>query len=364
MSNKSVLMVIDSLANGGAQKQFSILAAGLAASGVKVYVTFYKTHSLYFEPYITANGGICLPYPRKMQGSKLRFVWFLRKIVRSKNIGTIVSYLDTPAIYCSLALIGIFDTKYIMCKRSASRSLNVSFVKKFLNRFAILSATKVVANSYAEANFLKENLNNDNAKILTIWNGYVSSHYPVKSLFSFNMKILVVARVNEAKNVLETIKALKLLNTSKNQKITLHWAGRFDCSQAYKDDIDDCLRVAELADNWCWLGHTDNITNQFSDYDALLLPSVYEGLSNALCEAMLYGLPVIATDVSDNALLIGKDERGILAENTDAESIASALHKFYQLSYEERELIAKKAKKFVTDKLSIEELINRYLQLV
>ena len=108
----------------------------------------------------------------------------------------------------------------------------------------------------------------------------------------------------------------------------------------------------------------DNITNQFSYYDALLLPSVYEGLSNALCEAMLCGLPVIATDVSDNALLIGKDERGILVKNTDAESIASAIHQFYQLPHKKRELIVKNAKKFVTDKLSIEELINRYLQLI
>lgn len=364
MSEKSVLLVIDSLANGGAQKQLSILAAGLAARGVKVYVTYYKTHSLYFEPYITSNGGICLPYTQKILGTKLRFVWFLRNIIRSKNIGAIISYLDTPSIYCSLALIGILGRKHIVCKRSFSKNLNISFFKNFLNWFAILAATKVVANSYAEANFLKERFPNRRAKILTIWNGYVSSHRSVKLSLSYNMKILVVARVNEAKNVLATIEAIKLLNASKNFKLTLHWAGRFDCSQSYMNDINEGLCATELADSWCWLGHTDNISSQFTDYDALLLPSLYEGLSNSLCEAMLCGLPVIATDVSDNALLIGNDERGILVHNTDAESIASAVRQFYQLPHETRELKVKNAKEFVTDKLSIEELINRYFQLI
>ena len=364
MDKKSVLLVIDSLANGGAQKQLSILAASLSSINVNVYVAFYKTHSLYFEDIISTHGGQCLPFVEKEDGSRWRFVRFLRTTIKINNIGTIVSFLDTPAIYCALALVGQLDKKLIVCKRNYSKYKQAGFAVKVLDRFAIFMASKVVANSHAESDFLVNSFYCTRKKVITIWNGFEEKPVSIKVSVVKSMTVLVVARVTEQKNVLATIQALGRLNLDKDTRVKLHWAGRFDCSQDYKNKIYDYLREAQLGDGWCWLGQVDDIGSYYSRYDALLLPSLYEGLPNALCEAMSCGLPVIATDICDNGRLIGNGERGVLAKDTDAESLASALSYFYGLSHQDHEKMANNAKQFVSDQLSVEEMTKSYIRLL
>ena len=364
MDKNSVLLVIDSLANGGAQKQLSILASSLSKKNLNVYVAFYKTHSLYFEDSILSSGGHCLPFVEREGGSRWEFVSFLRSIIKTNNIVTIVSFLDTPAIYCALALVGRLDKKFIVCKRNYSKYKNTSFVGSFLDRFAIFMASKVVANSYAESNFLINSFYCTQKKIVTIWNGFEPHSVSVNSSAAKFKKVLVVARVTEQKNVLSTIKAIARLNEHKDTAVELHWAGRFDCSQDYEDKINDILKSTQLGDGWRWLGQVDDISKLYSEYDALLLPSLFEGLPNALCEAMSAGLPVITTDVCDNSRLIGDEERGVLAWGTDEESIATALIHFYKLTNQERKTMVINAKNFVSEKLSVQKMTRAYTRLI
>ena len=40
----------------------------------------------------------------------------------------------------------------------------------------------------------------------------------------------------------------------------------------------------------------------------LILPSVYEGLPNVICESMIIGCPVLASSISDNPLILVVEE--------------------------------------------------------
>ena len=44
------------------------------------------------------------------------------------------------------------------------------------------------------------------------------------------------------------------------------------------------------------------------DADAVGIFSIYEGLSNTICEAMCLGKIVITTDISDNRLILQNDK--------------------------------------------------------
>ena len=58
---------------------------------------------------------------------------------------------------------------------------------------------------------------------------------------------------------------------------------------------------------------TENILKEYLNSDAFLMSSDYEGMPNALMEAMCVGLPCICTDcLSGPGELIGDDERGYL----------------------------------------------------
>jgi glycosyltransferase involved in cell wall biosynthesis len=55
------------------------------------------------------------------------------------------------------------------------------------------------------------------------------------------------------------------------------------------------------------------------------LPSLAEGISNTILEAMASGLPVVATEVGGNADLVTREVSGLLVPAADPEAMAAAL---------------------------------------
>ena len=59
--------------------------------------------------------------------------------------------------------------------------------------------------------------------------------------------------------------------------------------------------------------NVDDIFKYYKDADALIAVSLYEGLPVVICEAMLSGCFVIASDVCDHPRLIGEELEGSYA---------------------------------------------------
>ncbi len=83
--------------------------------------------------------------------------------------------------------------------------------------------------------------------------------------------------------------------------------------------------VAELA----WLpGERHDVPEILRGLDCFVLPSLAEGISNTILEAMACGLPVIATAVGGNPELVVAGETGELVAAGDAEGMASAILRY------------------------------------
>jgi len=75
-----------------------------------------------------------------------------------------------------------------------------------------------------------------------------------------------------------------------------------------------------------WLpGDREDVPDVMRGLDAFVLPSLAEGISNTILEAMSSGLPVIATDVGGNADLVIAGTTGDLVPADDVEALALAL---------------------------------------
>ena len=80
--------------------------------------------------------------------------------------------------------------------------------------------------------------------------------------------------------------------------------------------------VGDLA----WLpGERHDVPDILRGLDCFVLPSLAEGISNTILEAMASGLPVIATRVGGNPELVCEGESGELVPVGDADALASAL---------------------------------------
>ena len=78
-----------------------------------------------------------------------------------------------------------------------------------------------------------------------------------------------------------------------------------------------------------WLpGARDDIAQVLRSFDAFVLPSLAEGISNTILEAMASGLPVIATRVGGNAELVDDGTTGTLVSSADAAALAQAMLRY------------------------------------
>lgn len=72
-------------------------------------------------------------------------------------------------------------------------------------------------------------------------------------------------------------------------------------------------------------GRVDDVLPWYQAADVFVLPSLYEGASNALLEAMACGLACVATDVGGNREVVAHGRSGLLAPPGDPGALAAAL---------------------------------------
>lgn len=108
---------------------------------------------------------------------------------------------------------------------------------------------------------------------------------------------------------------------SSNRKIDLLLVGEGPSrdaieAHALKCGIGPCVHL---------LGHRRDVASLLSAMDAYVCSSEFEGMSNALLEAMAAGLPLVVTDVGDNARLVRANLEGLVVDARSPDALASRL---------------------------------------
>jgi glycosyltransferase involved in cell wall biosynthesis len=80
-------------------------------------------------------------------------------------------------------------------------------------------------------------------------------------------------------------------------------------------------------------GHVDRVRDRLEDVDLFVLPSVTEGNSNAILEAMAAGLPVVSTRVGGTPMQVGPAGSPYLCEPGDEHGLYVRLLELVKDSY-------------------------------
>jgi len=110
------------------------------------------------------------------------------------------------------------------------------------------------------------------------------------------------------------------------------------------------------------LGTSDRIRDLLNAMDVYVLPSLSEGISNSLLEAMSTGLPVIASDTGGNPEVVVDGESGLLFPVGDAVKLAEQLISLERRP-ELREELSRRAVCRVREEFSIDSMVRNYARL-
>jgi sugar transferase (PEP-CTERM/EpsH1 system associated) len=172
-------------------------------------------------------------------------------------------------------------------------------------------------------------------KITQIYNGvdlnrFKPEHKKTRELLPIefrlpHLKIIgTVGRLDPVKNQITLIDAfIHLLNTApevKNKvRLVLVGAG------IMQEKLLKLVQEAGLTP-WVWFaGERSDVAELMATLDIFVLPSINEGISNTILEAMATGLPVIASKVGGNPELVVDNETGFLVPKQDPSAIAHAI---------------------------------------
>jgi sugar transferase (PEP-CTERM/EpsH1 system associated) len=119
--------------------------------------------------------------------------------------------------------------------------------------------------------------------------------------------------------------------------------------------------IPALAGRVSFLGTSNRIPDFLNAVDAYVLPSLCEGISNSLLEAMATGLPVIASETGGNPEVVAA-ESGLLFPVGDAAALARHLELLYA-SPELRRRLAREALRRVAEHFSLDAMTEKYDEL-
>lgn len=122
-------------------------------------------------------------------------------------------------------------------------------------------------------------------------------------------------------------------------------------------------KLEEMADeNILIKGVVSNVAEYLRASDLLVLPSLAEGMSNVILEAMATGLPVITTNISSNPEVIDNGIDGVLLDPEDKSGFKKNILKILtDESFASK--IGQNAREKVVEKFSIESIAEKYREL-
>jgi len=362
---KNILLFIDDLGSGGAQRQIVYLAKLLKNSNNNVKLLRYGEADFFLDELTLNDIEITTILSRTKIGRLLK----IRKYIRMGWQDVLISFLETPNFIANISSIGGKKWKVITSERNA---IETSFhgIKNKIYKKVEKYSDKIVCNSYnAKSLWIKYYPRFEN-KLYVIYNCVLdlseltTQSYDIRQNGKTNM--IVLGSFKSAKNPLGLLSALNLLTNEEKEKISIDWYGEkfaYDDNSLLYENVTEKINEYNLTNVIHLKNPSKQVYNKIIQYDVLGLFSEYEGFPNAVCEAMILSKPIIMTHVSDYNVLIN-DQNGILCEWNKPDTIACAIRKIISKSNSDLLEMGKESRFIALKYMDCNVFIDNWLKVI
>lgn len=345
-----VMFYINQLGSGGAERAISNTASYFAEHGwdTILLTSFRLEHEYSYSSKVkrmSIEGRQIVQSRLKRNISRIRAV---RKICKQEQVDVVVSFMREPNFRAMLATMGI-RVKNIVSVRVDPKREYAGIIGRIVGKCLLPRADGAVFQTEEAREWFPKQMQSGSA---VIYNVVDDRFYNTE--YKGGTDIVSCGRIAPQKNQILLIRAFRKVH------------GRFPerCLRIYGDMEEDVglpelIEKLGLEDSVFLMGRCDDVVSVLASAGMFVLSSDYEGMPNALMEAMAVGVPSISTDCPCGGPreLFGKELEGMLTPVGDAEVLADKMIGLLSDDGKRKEVgvkMKKRAEDFRTDKIGRE----------
>lgn len=306
---------------GGAEKQIILLANGMVGKGHDVTLISISGCDICFP--IDDNIKL-IHISNKGKDRVLNIIeryLKLKKILRKIRPDIVINYWYQGVYLCYLMSKKITG-KIVYSERGDPGDVEYLGLLGAVRKITLPKVDGVVfqtsaAQKYFNRNIQKKSIVIPNPVFLEIKKSKISNVDRKK-------KIVGVGRLHPQKNFDLLIEAFShIVKIYPDYKLEIYGEGEL------KRNLEAKIRSLNLSGCVILKGNVNNVQAKIYDASLFVLSSKFEGMPNALLEAMIVGLPCISTNWNPGGIedIITNEENGIIVKNNDVKEMTEAICK-------------------------------------
>lgn len=317
-----ITFFIGGLSGGGAERVVCQLASYLVEKNYEVKILTVSNSPC---PY-TLDERV---YVSSLDQDNAKSNKVVRIYQKMKNLKKYIENNDTDVYFAfltySIASL-VFFRKYIKVPVIASSRNDPSLyppIMKLILKWAIGRVDGVVNQTNEIDEYFKQHIKMKSSVVIP--NAISTEFMPYYG--ARDMRIVTAGRFNKQKNMPLLINAFsKIVKEYPDYSLVVYGDG------ALKEKYKTLVNSLNINDKVHFPGYVSKVSEQMKNAAMFVLPSDYEGISNALIEAMATGIPCIATDSlgGGSRMLIRDHENGLLIPRNDTERMYNAMKEYIE----------------------------------
>jgi glycosyltransferase involved in cell wall biosynthesis len=349
---------------GGTERQFLHVANGLDRSRFIVEIACFRREGPLLGGLNPDMPVHTYPvygsfYNRRSILSQLRLI----KDARRRKFDIVHAYGWYPNVFAIPPLRLAFRAATIASVRDAGAYMTPAKIRAL--KFACRLADCVLANSNAGRSWLIEQ-GVEEYKIEVIPNGIivppaaVKGPGPVRKEFGIPLGTRVCAcigRAVEGKGIDFYLRAARML-ADRGRNVAFLMVGARSVDRDCQSEMEMLARQLNIEQQVIFTGQRSDVHEILREVDIVVHPSLTEGLSNVILEAMAAGVPVVATRVGGNPELVEDGRTGFLVPVENADEIADAICRLLDQP-EMARAFGNRARQRVIDEFAIDRMLAR-----
>lgn len=313
------LFVAPGMLFGGAERVMSILANEWGKSNVETTILVTETEAISKYPLsdkVTIIG--CHEEKERARIPQFTVIKKVRDICKEWKPDVVISFYNDLCALTALAITGLHIPLLYSERNDPSRT-NQRWIDRLYRKIVVIMADKIVFQTAGAQRCYPKSVQEKSTVILNPVN---TNGFPSHDFSCEKSEIVSVGRLEAQKNQKLLIDAFELIASDfPEYQLTIYGEG------SLRKELEEYIKAKGLQERVFLPGNKNNIQEHIKDASLFVLSSDYEGIPNALIEAMAIGIPCVSTDCSPGGAreLIKEEVNGLITPCGDAKKLSSAM---------------------------------------